>query len=102
MLVPQSQVIEKTVIGKRGNSKVFLINTVGGLSMCVLASATPEILSLSPHPAVSKHIARKKYPDIKMDIQKSEEIPLDAFEHIIKKYEAVSDAIAELQSKSSK
>lgn len=98
MNIPKEQIAEKKRIGKLGNDAVWMVSLVGGLNLCVIASPKPEIAGISPHPAVSRHIAQKKFPEMKLNIQKSEEIPLGSFDDMIAKYEAITDAIIKLQN----
>lgn len=99
MNIPQNEISSKQEIGKHKNNKVFLIRTIGGLNICAIASATPEIASVAPHPAVAKFLAQKKFPAMEIQLQKSEDLPVSAFESVLPKYEAMTDAIIALQNR---
>jgi hypothetical protein len=100
MNIPPSEISSKEEVGKKGHSKVFMISTIGGLCLCAIASATPQIASIAPHPAVAKFLAQKKFPDIEFYLKKSEDIQINNFSDIVDKYEAVTDAVIALQLKS--
>lgn len=97
MDIGKEEVKDKKEIGKLGKDKVWLVNTIGGLSMCVLGKPIPEILSMGSHPLMAKHIASKKFKDLTLDFAKSEELPIEVFQDLLPKYEALTDAIIALQ-----
>jgi hypothetical protein len=99
MQIPQNEIASKEEIGKYKNSRVFLIRTIGGLNICAIASATPEIASVAPHPAVARFLAQKKFPAMELNFQKSEDMPVSAFNSVLPKYEAMTDAIIALQNR---
>lgn len=72
---------------------VFEVGTIGGLHLHVrmLKGGASEILATSPHPAVGRHIAKKHAPTIIWtDLNKADDIAFRDFEHILPRYEALT------------
>lgn len=93
MLIPEDQVLNKKVIGKLKDSKVLQINTIGGLSLVVLAKGVNgETLGVASHPAIARYIASKRSPDIEWtELSKSEVVDSVHFQHLLPKYEALTE-----------
>lgn len=98
MDIPAEQVAYKKVIGKLGNNKVFEIGLIGGLHLVIVAKNKPETLGMGSHPAVARHIARKKEPDLDLtELAKAEEVDSRCYEHLIPVYEEMTDRIRAIQ-----
>lgn len=84
-------------VGKLNGKDVFHLPLKGGLHMIVGASekaAGFETLGTGPHPAVARHIAMKKQPDIMWtELNKADYVEPEHYQHLLPKYEAMTDAI---------
>lgn len=99
MDIKPNEIAYKKTIGKSGIHKVFEIGTIGGLNLIIKAAATPQILGIGSHKAISRHIAQKKDPDLVItELSKShEDFDAEHFKGLIEKYEIQTDALRKLQ-----
>ncbi len=81
-------------IGKLGTRPVIELKTTGGLFLVTAPKENGsgvEILSTGSHRAVSRFLAKKKYEDLKIQaLEKSEDIDVSYFAHLIPQYEALT------------
>lgn len=82
-------------VGKRDGKDVLEIATKGGLHMIVAPKdGSFETLGTGPHRAVARFIAKKKSPEIQWtSLEKADHIEPEFFQHLLPKYEAMTDAI---------
>src|SRR5271169_912200 len=61
--------------------KVFMLKTKGGFNAVVtsLGKLGVEILGVGSHPAIAKHLATMKNPDIELELTKSEDSDVRQF-----------------------
>lgn len=98
MQIDEKQIQSKKVIGQLNSHKVFEITTKGGLHLLILGKAAPEVISAGPHTAVSRHIALKKYPDIKFtELRKADHVEYEHFQHLVPQYEVLTARIRKIQ-----
>jgi len=91
---------EKKEIGRLRNNKVFHILTTGGWNCIMVGSAEPKLLGMGPHKMLAKYISQKMEPDIQFtELEKSEEVNLEYFKHLIPKYEALTIRAIKLQTR---
>lgn len=83
-------------IGKLGDAPVMLMTLKGGLNLVLaVRGGKAETLGAGPHPAVARHIAKKR-TDGKVewtDLSKSDWVDPAHFEHVLPKYEDLTDAL---------
>lgn len=87
-------------VGKSDGKDVQEVHTKGGLAMIIRANGSGgfETLGTGPHRAVARAIANKKAPGIKWtELNKSDYVPPDCYEHLLPKYEALTDRMRQLQ-----
>jgi hypothetical protein len=78
-------------IGTLKGRPVVELSTKGGLTMVVHATpGRPVTLGTGPHRAVARHIAKKREPEISFNLEKSDDAPLSAYEHLLPRYEALT------------
>lgn len=82
-------------IGHLNDKDVFGMTTKGGLSLVVSAKdGAFETLGAGPHPAVARHIAKKRNPDVTFtELNKADYIEERAYASMLPKYEAITDAV---------
>lgn len=83
----------KKKVGTLDGKDVIEVETTGGFNMLVVAKgAGMETLGTGPHKCVSRHIASKRYPELRLtDLAKSEYVEPALFQHLLPKYEAMTD-----------
>jgi hypothetical protein len=88
---------KKKLIGKWGRTQVFHMITKGGYNFVVATKgADYETLGVGPHIAVARHIANRRAPDIQWtQLSKADHVPFEVIEHLIPKYEAMTDRFRE-------
>jgi hypothetical protein len=100
MKIPKEQVLSKKIVGKRGTANVWLVRTVGGLNLiCVESPGNAEIAAMASHPAMAEFLAQKKSPDIEYTSLRKSVIQFDENNPTFKKYEALTNAIIDIQKK---
>lgn len=91
MDIQPDEVEVKEVVGQYDGSNVVYIKTVGGWHMIVKASPVPELLSVGPHRAIAKKIARQQHPEIALDfgeLSKNDDIVNNSyFDLLVAKYD---------------
>lgn len=88
----------KKILGHLGSNKVIQMSTTGGLFLMFVAKSQPELIATGPHPAVCRHIATKRYPDIIWTaLQKSDHVPVEFFKDVLPKYEQQTQDIRKYQ-----
>lgn len=100
MQIPAAQVSYRKKIGDLDGDKVFELGTKGGLHLVVVMrkSGKSETLGAGPHPAVARHIATKREPKINMtELSKSDFVEERFYQHLLSKYEEVTESIRQLQ-----
>lgn len=91
-------------VGTKGGKPVFHLETTGGLSIFAVkkgdAKGDFETLSVGPHVAVARFIAKRDHRDLVLDqIAKSEEVPVRAMAHQIPVAERLTARMRELEGK---
>ena len=86
-------------IGKIGDAPVWQLESKGGLSMVVVdRGGKLETIGSGPEPAVARHIAEGLEKDIQWtEIRKSEYVPLECYQHLLPKYEALTRSLRQRQ-----
>jgi hypothetical protein len=82
-------------VGKHDGRDVFALATKGGFNMIVAAKGQSfETLGAGPHPCVARNIADQKFKGITWtNLNKSDYVDFEAYEHLLPKYTAITDAI---------
>lgn len=95
MQIKSDQVSYRKKVGRIGNSPVMEIGLIGGLNLIVSTeNGKTSILGTGPHRAVSRHIAKRRAPDIEWtEIQKSDHVEPEFFEALLPRYEALTDEL---------
>lgn len=99
MQIPASEVKKKKIVGKHDGDDIFEVQTVGGLNL-ILASRKKgaETLGVGSHRAVARYLAQKKARGLQWtELSKSDDVPVEAFSHLLPKYEALTDAVRKKQ-----
>lgn len=93
MNITSAHIESKRQVGTLKGRPIVEIVTTGGLCLIVTQKGTGvETLGAGPHPAVAKHISKKKNPDILWTaLAKSEEVAVEHFEEILPACEAFTD-----------
>lgn len=93
--IKPEEVEYKKKVGRLGNSHVIEVGLKGGLHLIFAArGGSFETLGAGPHRAVARYIAGKK-SESKIewsDLNKADHIEPAYFEHLLPKYEAMTDA----------
>lgn len=96
MNVPDGQIIVKKTVGKLDGKPVRYVKTVGGLHL--IADWKGTVLGAAPHKAVARHIASRQANGIEWtELSKGEHVPLEAFQHLLPEYEALTAAFRKAQ-----
>lgn len=76
-----------------GSSPVWAMETTGGLCMVLIAKGDEvETAGLGPHRAVAMHIARKKFPKIKLiELAKGDWIDPACFQQVLPYWEGETE-----------
>jgi hypothetical protein len=99
MTIRPEEVAEKKRVGNLRGAPVFHVGLKGGLHLMLVArSGKFETLSVGPHKAVSRHIAKKKEPEIEWtDLAKADYIDPAHFAWLLPEFEAMTDAFRAIQ-----
>lgn len=96
MLLPANQIEFKKKVGKVKDKAIWHIKTRGGLH--VMATDGGTVIGSGPHRAVARHLAQKFEPDATWtELSKSDHVDLEAFQHLLPRYEAMTNQMRELQ-----
>ena len=92
--IPASEIKYKKKVGVDGGDPVHEIATVGGLHLIVaVRKGGAETLGIGSHRAVARHLATKKARALQWtELSKSEAVEDRFIQHLIPKWEAVTDA----------
>jgi hypothetical protein len=85
-------------VGRIGRSPVLAATTTGGLSLIFVSKdgKTLDGIGAGSLPEVARWVAEKRNPGLVWEeLQKSEPLPYEAFGHLVPKYEAYTDLLAE-------
>lgn len=80
-------------VGKLGSDPVVQVTLKGGLNL-VFARVNGKISAIGAgsHPAIARHLAKKKHQDIVWQyLNKSEYVPENAFQHLLPKYQLITE-----------
>jgi hypothetical protein len=100
MILPQNQVAFRKKVGKVGTKSIWHIKLKGGLH--VMADDAGKVIGSGPHRAVARHLASKYEPDaVWSELSKSDHVDLEAFEHLLPKYEALTKSMMAMQAAAS-
>lgn len=96
-LKPQD-IQSKKKIGTLDGNPVIEVVTTGGFHMVVVAkSGGVRTLGTGPHKVVARYIAEKRNPSIKLtELAKSDWVPAETFQHLLPRYEALTDQLIAL------
>lgn len=88
----------KKTIGTLDGAPVIEVETTGGFHMVVVAKGgSVRTLGTGPHKVVARYIAEKRNPSIKLtELAKADWVPVDAFQHLLPAYEALTDRLIAL------
>lgn len=90
-------IASKKRIGTLNGRPVVAISTTGGLNLVVTAKGSGdevETLGCGSHPAIARHLARKKHPTLKIDtFEKGDWIDPSCYQHLIAEYEKLTDRL---------
>ncbi len=91
----------KRKIGTLKGKPVIEVATTGGLHLIVVAKGDGvETLACGPHSAISRHLAKKKAPDMVItDVRKGDWVDPSCFAHLLPQWEATTDRIRALEAK---
>lgn len=97
--IDERQIARKEKIGHIDNDPVFAIATTGGFNMVVaVRNGKSEVISVGPHPAVARHLAKKREAKLVItELSKSEWVNPRDFEYLLTKYEALTDEFRKAQ-----
>ncbi len=92
MNLKSEDIESKKTVGDLDGHPVIQITTTGGLTLLVSPSGEGVItLGSGPHPAVSRHLAKARYPKLRLtQLAKSDWVDPSTFEHLLPKYEALT------------
>jgi hypothetical protein len=94
--VTPDQVAYKKRIGKLGDTPVYEVGLIGGLHL-IMKAGSKAPLGAGPHPAVARHLARQRNPEIEYTmLQKGDWVDPALFQDILPQYEALTDQLASL------
>jgi len=101
MDIRPEEVRSTTKVGTLDGQNVYELVLKGGLHLLTVAKTTAkngvEFLAAAPHRAFARFMARKKYPDLKITaLAKSEHADPKAFEHLVPKYETITNRLNSL------
>jgi hypothetical protein len=92
----EKQVEYKKRVGRWGAAPVIEVGMKGGLHLIFAArNGSFETLGAGPHRAVARHIAKKKSDGkiVWSDLAKSDHVEEVHFQHLLPKYEELTDAL---------
>jgi hypothetical protein len=83
----------KKQIGLYKGSPVYECATTGGFHIIVGRKGNElHTFGTGSHRAIARHIARKREPELVItEMSKADEVPLEAFGHLVPGYEALTD-----------
>lgn len=100
MDIKPEEVEYRKKVGRVGNDPLIEVGLKGGLHLILKAKGSKfETMGTGPHRAVARFIAEKKSdePVEWTDLNKADHIEPAFFEHLLGKYEALTDAFREAQ-----
>jgi hypothetical protein len=100
MDIPLKQISYKKKIGKLGSDPVIEIGTKGGFHLVVCArKGCVTTLGTGSHPAIARHIAKKKEPEIEFtELSKGDEVLFEHYQFLLPKYELITQKINEIEN----
>ncbi len=98
--LPAAEIKKRKKIGTLEGDAVYQISTIGGLHLVVAARKRgAETLGAGTHPAVALHLAKKRGGQNLMlsDLNKSEHVPYECFEHLVPRGERLTAAFRQAE-----
>ena len=96
MNIPAKEVVYKKRIGNLKGSPVYSVGTIGGLHLVISSDGGRfEPIGVSPHPAMSRFIAKKKNPEIEYDCLEKSDQDCGYFTDLLLEYEELTDQVRE-------
>lgn len=97
--IPVNQIAYRKTVGKLDGDAIVELATKGGLHLIVRAKrGKTETLGAGAHRAISRFIAEKREPNIQWtELSKSEHIPVEHFQHLLPRWEAITDDLRRLK-----
>jgi hypothetical protein len=88
--ITPAQVSYKKQVGKLDGADVYEVGLIGGLHL-VMKAGDKAPLGVGPHPAVARHIAKKKNKGIVFtELTKSEDLDPKLFQDVLPRYEQLT------------
>lgn len=100
MNISQKEVRDRRQIGHLSKQAVFLVSLIGGLHLIAASTggAQLSILGAGSHPAVARHIASQKCPDIVYDgLEKSDHVAFEHYSSLLPAYTELTDQLRKAQ-----
>lgn len=96
MNIPAAQIATKKKVGSADGKDLTYIKLVGGLHM--ITDHKGVVVGSGPHKAVARHIAKRHVENITWtELSKADHLPLEDFQHLLPKYEAITDELRKAQ-----
>jgi hypothetical protein len=101
MNIKKEHIAYKKSVGKLNGKEVIELATTGGLHMLIHnKGANPEVLAAAPHPAIARHIASKREPEVVFtELSKSDYMEPYLYVAMVPEYERMTDYIRSVWSK---
>lgn len=99
LAIPADQISSKRKVGHLEGGDAILVTLKGGLNVLahVAKSGKTSVLGAGSHRAIAIHLAQKAKPDLVIDqLNKSEFVPVSAYERYLPKYQLITDMLAEI------
>jgi hypothetical protein len=100
MKISNNEIAFRKKVGKSGAADVFHIKTIGGLHLMVKnkTSGGSEVLGSGPHRAVARHLADQYDSGVSWtELSKGEHYDIADFQHILPKYQELTEQLRKAQ-----
>lgn len=99
MNISAQNIASKKQVGTLKGQPVIALKTTGGFNLIVVArDGSFDTLGTGSHPAISRHIAEKREPEIQWsELSKSDYLGYESFAFLLPQYEELTMAMRAMQ-----